>query len=157
MLHLLIPALTVVHGCFQYPWQAPSTPLDARVSNLLSLLTPSEKIANMGNAAPGAPRVQFPAYNWGHECERGDAQSSLGTCFPQSIGLSQSFNASLVRAVGVAAGLEVRASYNSARAGSAGAHCWSPMVNINRHPTWGRSQEVRFFHPHRPFPKGSHP
>jgi len=67
--------------------------------------------------------------------------SPLGTCFPQSIGLSQSFNASLIHAVGVATGFEVRASYNSEKTGSAGSHCWSPMVNINRMPTWGRSQE----------------
>jgi len=158
-LHVLIALVLLLHNScaecrhvyakketYDYPWQNPSLPLEDRLTNLLGLMNYTEKIDNLQAGAPGAPRIGLMPYNWGHECERGDVSSTLGTCFPQSMGLAASFNITLLNLVGRATADEVRANYNTVTHGSnpqydVGANCWSPMININRDPRWGRSQE----------------
>ena len=32
--------------------------------------------------------------------------------------------------------------YNANASGTTSLNCWSPVININRDPRWGRNQEV---------------
>ena len=142
MLLLLFAAAAVAASPAPFaPWQNTSLPIDARVANLVSLLTLEEKIANLySNAAPGSPRLGLPPYRYDEECMRGAVTSGvaprpLGTGFPTLLALAGTFNVSLLAAVGAVGAREVRAYYNIDRrtAGlSTTANCYAPVVNLVR-------------------------
>lgn len=125
----------------------PSLPLDQRLDDLISRLTPAEKIAQMGHAAQGVERLGIRPYNWWSECLHGVARNGLATVFPQAIGLAAAFDPDLIRRIGSAISDEGRAKYRHAVAtGNAarytGLTFWTPTINIYRDPRWGRGQET---------------
>ena len=73
------------------------------------------------------------------------------TSFPNPNALGATLNKSLWHSMGSIIGTELRSLWlqgvteASAWSGRphAGLDCWSPNVNINRDPRWGRNQEVR--------------
>nr|VZI36447.1 unnamed protein product [Spirometra erinaceieuropaei] len=86
-------------------------------------------------------------YQWRSECLHGYAEDGNATSFPQAIYLSASFDRGLIYSISYATGLEARAKYNYyVKTGQyedhKGIHCFSPVVNIMRHPLWGRTQET---------------
>ena len=78
----------------------------ARAADLVSRLTPAEKVALLGDVAPGVPRLGVPAYKWWNEALHGVAISGKGihldqgavrsaTSFPQVLLTAAAFNDNL--------------------------------------------------------------
>ncbi|CAF2501040.1 unnamed protein product [Rotaria sp. Silwood2] len=136
-----------------FPFRNVSLDWSVRVDDLVSRLTPHEIIDQMAygggwndGVTPPIPRLQILPYSWGTECLRGDI-SENSTGFPQAINLASTWNKQLVKAVANATAYEVHAHYNVYRKeGLYGVHrglsCFSPVINIMRHPLWGRNQET---------------
>ncbi|XP_031988485.1 probable beta-D-xylosidase 2 isoform X1 [Corvus moneduloides] len=138
-----------------FPFWDPSLPWHRRLDDLLGRLSPAELVLQvarggaMGNGpAPPIPRLGISPYNWNTECLRGDAEApGWATAFPQALGLAAAFSPELIYRVANATATEVRAKHNSfAAAGRYSDHtglsCFSPVLNIMRHPLWGRNQET---------------
>ena len=77
---------------YEYPFQDPSLSFDKRTDNLLSLLTPAEKIGLMMNGSISIDRLDIPAYNWWNEACHGICYDDV-TVFPQVIALGATFDA----------------------------------------------------------------
>lgn len=138
----------------EFPFQNVTLPFETRVDDLVSRLSLTELVDQMshgggdgdGDPAPAIPRLGINNYTWGTECIHGDAQSN-STSFPLSIGLAAAFSPQLMRDVAGAISSEVRAWNNYfVKQGMTGSHrglnCFSPVINIMRHPLWGRNQET---------------
>ena len=129
-------------------YRDPSQPLAARVEDLLSRLTLSEKISQMCNSCAAIPRLDIPAYDYWSEALHGVARNGRATVFPQAIGMAATWDTGLVYRVATAISDEGRAKHHAAlrRNGSTliyqGLTFWSPNVNIFRDPRWGRGQET---------------
>ena len=128
-------------------WLNPALPIDTRVHDLISRLTPEEKVYQMMNSTPAIPRLHIPAYDWWNEALHGVARSGTATIFPEPIGMAATFDDSLVHQVANAISDEARAMYNAARekgypARFDGLTFWTPNINIFRDPRWGRGQET---------------
>ena len=140
---IAIPALAQITT----PFRDNTQKLDVRIKDLLSRLTPEEKVSLLGYRSKAVPRLGIPAYNWWNEGLHGVARAGEATIFPQSIGMAATFNDSLVRAVANVISTEARAKYNLALAKDEhlqymGLTFWTPNINIFRDPRWGRGQET---------------
>ena len=129
------------------PWMNPALPLEVRVHDLISRLTPEEKVYQMMNNTPAIARLRIPEYDWWNEALHGVARSGVATIFPQPIGMAATFDDSLVHQVANAISDEARAMYNAAikkdyRNRFSGLTFWTPNINIFRDPRWGRGQET---------------
>ena len=137
---------------YQYPFQNPSLSYKERVENLISLLTPEEKVGLMMNKSASVDRLGIPSYNWWSEACHGVRQDGY-TVFPQPIGMAASFNDQLVYEVFSAVSDEARANWNRSNhdifhvpmgeiyyPGNPELTFWCPNVNIFRDPRWGRGQ-----------------
>jgi beta-glucosidase len=136
-----------------FPFRNVSLDWSTRVDDLVSRLSPHEMIDQMAYAGgwnegvtPPIPRLNILPYSWGTECLRGDI-SENSTGFPQAINLAATWNKELVKAVANATAYEVHAHYNRYSAEHIygvhrGISCFSPVINIMRHPLWGRNQET---------------
>ncbi|ANI88786.1 glycosyl hydrolase [Arachidicoccus ginsenosidimutans] len=125
----------------------PSKPLNARVNDFISRLTPDEKIDQLMNATPAIPRLNVPSYNWWNEALHGVARSGMMTVFPQAIGEAATFDPALLSKVSSAISSEARAQFNIDRKRGyevwyGGLSFWTPNINIFRDPRWGRGQET---------------
>jgi beta-glucosidase len=125
----------------------PNVSLDVRVHDLISRMTPEEKVYQMMNNTPAIPRLHIPEYNWWNEALHGVARSGIATIFPQPIGMAATFDDSLLHEVAGAISDEARAMYNAAlrkdyHAQFGGLTFWTPNINIFRDPRWGRGQET---------------
>lgn len=130
------------------PFRDPDLPLDERVRDLLSRLTPEEKISQMLHACAAVPRLGIPAYNHWNEGLHGVGRNGRATVFPQAIGLAATWDAGLVERVAGAISEEARAKHHAALRRFCetdqyqGLTFWSPNINIFRDPRWGRGQET---------------
>ena len=126
----------------------PQQPLDRRVDDLVSRMTPEEKASQLVNGTRAIPRLGVPEYNLWSEALHGVANNGIATVFPQSIGLGATFDAPAVQEMAQAIGREARVKYNqAAKEGQAGRlfrglTFYSPNINIFRDPRWGRGQET---------------
>jgi beta-glucosidase len=125
----------------------PHLPLEVRVDDLISRLTPQEKVYQMMNNTPAIPRLHIPEYDWWNEALHGVARSGIATVFPQPIGMAATFDDTLLHQVATAISDEARAMYNAAmkkdyHARFGGLTFWTPNINIFRDPRWGRGQET---------------
>jgi beta-glucosidase len=141
----------------KYPFQNPSLSNKERVENLLSLLTPDEKVGLMMNKSQSVDRLGIPSYNWWSEACHGVRQGGY-TVYPQPIGMAAAFNAQLVYDVFSQVSDEARANWNRTNhndpklfnvpqgvtyyPGNPELTFWCPNVNIFRDPRWGRGQET---------------
>src|SRR5437667_8333666 len=69
------------------PYRDPLLPIDRRVDDLVSRMTPEEKASQFVHNSPAIPRLGIPAYNWWSEGLHGVGGSANVTVFPQAIGL----------------------------------------------------------------------
>jgi beta-glucosidase-like glycosyl hydrolase len=122
--------------------------VEERVKNLISLLSVSDKVGQLGNSAPPIMSLDIPAYQWWSEALHGLANSPgvrfgdelpYATSFPQVINLGATFDMPLVLAMAKAIATEARAFANQ---GQAGLTFFAPNINIFRDPRWGRGQET---------------
>ena len=145
----------LVDGASQsFLWQDPEKPRAERVENLLSMLTPEEKVGLMMNKSISIDRLGIPSYNWWSEACHGVRQGGY-TVYPQPIGMAAAFSAQLVRDVFSQVSDEARANWNRSDhsvkhvgmgetyyPGNPELSFWCPNVNIFRDPRWGRGQET---------------
>jgi len=111
----------------------------------------------MENGAKPLERLHIPAYQWGSEGLHGplqpcvcDATNTTCVCptdFPCPSAMAAAFNDSLYFKVGQADGREGRAINNLRNHATQnvygdGIDYWSPTINMQRDPRWGRNQEV---------------
>lgn len=158
MLAALSAALLAAAACgggaeYDYPFRNPSLPVEERVENLLSLLTPEEKVGLMMNKSVSVDRLGIPAYNWWSEACHGIRADGY-TVYPQYIGLAATFNPDLVYEVFSSVSDEARANWNRSAPefnvgmgaryypGNPELSFWCPNINIFRDPRWGRGQET---------------
>ena len=145
---------TTVSAQEKYPFQDPTLSRKERVENLLSLLTPDEKVGLMMNKSASVDRLGIPSYNWWSEACHGVRQGGY-TVYPQPIGMAAAFNAQLVYDVFSQVSDEARANWNRSDhaifnvpqgvtyyPGNPELSFWCPNVNIFRDPRWGRGQET---------------
>lgn len=145
--NLLICFFIVKASAQEMPFRNAQLPMESRIKDLVGRLTLEEKISLLGYQAKAIPRLGIPAYNWWNEALHGVARAGLATVFPQAIGMSATFNDSLMREVGNVISTEARAKYNLSTAMDRrlqymGLTFWSPNINIFRDPRWGRGQET---------------
>ncbi|HET7161497.1 MAG TPA: glycoside hydrolase family 3 C-terminal domain-containing protein [Rhodanobacteraceae bacterium] len=119
----------------------------ARARALVAKLTLKEKVAQLQDSAPAIPRLRVPAYGWWNEGLHGLARGGFATVFPQAIGLAASWDPALLQQVGTVVSTEARARFNALGAHHGhgryqGLTIWSPNINIDRDPRWGRGQET---------------
>ncbi|KAK1934242.1 putative exo-1 [Phytophthora citrophthora] len=136
------------------PFCDPSVSTYLRVEDLLSRLPLQEKAVLL--TARGSPRgnmnsIGLPEYNWGANCVHG-VQSTCGTncptSFPNPVNLGAIFDPQVVFDMAQVIGWELRALWlegareNYKGGPHLGLDCWSPNININRDPRWGRNTET---------------
>jgi beta-glucosidase len=162
MKRLLTLAITAMLGTSafaqaKYPYLDTKLSYKERVENLLSLLTPEEKVGLMMNKSISIDRLGIPSYNWWSEACHGVRQGGY-TVYPQPIGMAAAFNAQLFYDVFSQVSDEARANWNRTDhndpklfnvpmgvvyyPGNPELTFWCPNVNIFRDPRWGRGQET---------------
>ena len=162
MKRILIVAIAAVmtgalHAQVKYPFQDPTLSNQERVENLLSLLTPEEKVGLMMNKSASVDRLGIPSYNWWSEACHGVRQGGY-TVYPQPIGMAAAFSEQLMFDVFSQVSDEARANWNRTDhndpqlfnvpqgviyyPGNPELTFWCPNVNIFRDPRWGRGQET---------------
>ncbi len=157
LISFLMASVMLNAGCqdnsYEYPFQNPNLKVEKRVDNLLSLLTPQEKIGLMMNGSISIDRFDIPAYNWWNEACHGICYDDV-TVFPQVIALGATFDAPQQLEIYTAVSDEARAVWNTTNHHQMGVNqtnssiwhqglsFWCPNVNIFRDPRWGRGQET---------------
>ena len=158
--YLILTAAALVMGScgandaqYEYPFQNPKLSIEKRVDNLMSLLTPEEKIGLMMNGSISVDSLGIPAYNWWSEACHGICMTGA-TVFPQAIALAATFDDAQQYEIYTAVSDEARAHWNTSdhnqfgktrATGGAwhqGLSFWCPNINIFRDPRWGRGQET---------------
>ena len=156
-LTMLVAQVCLAPAQYKYSWQNPQRPTAERVENLISMLTPEEKVGLMMNKSISVDRLGIPSYNWWSEACHGVRQGGY-TVFPQPIGMAAAFSEQLVYDVFSAVSDEARANWNRTDhndpklfnvpmgviyyPGNPELTFWCPNVNIFRDPRWGRGQET---------------
>ena len=137
----------------EYPFQDPSLPMQERIDNLLTLLTPEEKIGLLMNKSVSVDSLGIPAYNWWSEACHGIVQDGY-TVYPQTIGIAATFDPQLTYRIYSTVSDEARANWNRSERewnvddqaryypGNPELSFWCPNINIFRDPRWGRGQET---------------
>jgi beta-glucosidase len=120
---------------------------EERARDLVSRMTLEEKISQMQYEAPEIERLGVPSYNWWCEALHGVARAGVSTMFPQAIGMAATYDPELIEKVADVISTEGRAKYHEfQRKGDhdiyKGLTFWSPTINIDRDPRWGRGQET---------------
>lgn len=146
--------VTLQDSKYKYPFQNPELSYEERVENLISLLTPEEKVGLMMNKSVSVDRLGIPSYNWWSEACHGVRQGGY-TVYPQPIGMAAAFSEKLMYDVFSTVSDEARANWNRSDhnvfnvpmgvtyyPGNPELTFWCPNVNIFRDPRWGRGQET---------------
>jgi beta-glucosidase len=150
-------AQTPTQKQYQYPFQNPALSVEERVTNIISLLTPEEKVdvlganyylGGRGGPGPSINRLGIKGYNQGeglHGLARGKPPNGTPTTtFPQSIGLGETWDADIIQKAAAEEGYEARwfnqtAKY--ARGGSQSLVVRAPNADLGRDIRWGRNEE----------------
>ena len=120
---------------------------ERRAAELVRQLKPLERVGQVMMDAPAVPRLGIAKYHWWNEALHGVGRAGRATVFPQAIGLAATFDEELLRRVGDVISTEARAKYNLCTAKGwrgiyRGLTFWSPNINMDRDPRWGRGQET---------------
>src|SRR5579859_5146472 len=146
---------------YKYTFQNPNLPIEARVNNILTLMTVDEKIAALGTD-PSVPRLGIVGSShieglhgvalggpggWGG---RG-LQPLPTTQFPQSVGLGETWDPELIRQAAAVEAYEARYTFNTdtqaftnwrgEKHRRVGIVVRAPNADLARDPRWGRSEE----------------
>ena len=158
LLLTLTAAAALLSACgpkitYKYPFNDPSLSMEERIDNLLSLLTPEEKIGLLMNKSISVDSLGIPSYNWWSEACHG-VRADGYTVYPQTISLGATFDPEHVYKVYATVSDEARANWNRSQRewnvddqaryypGNPELSFWCPNINIFRDPRWGRGQET---------------
>jgi len=134
----------------QYPFQNPALPLEARVDNILKLMTLDEKV-EFFSSSPSVPRLGIRPMGHVeglHGLARG-GPSNWGrrnpvptTIFPQAYGLGETWDPDMLRQAAAVEGYEDRyLAQNRKYGGRVGLIVRAPNADLGRDPRWGRTEE----------------
>lgn len=144
---------------YQYPFQNPNLTMEERVTNIISLLTPEEKVDVMGanyylggrnGPPPSLTRLGIKGYNQGeglHGLARGRADNPNAqptTTFIQAIGLGETWDPDLLQKAAAIEGYEARwlnQTQKYSRGGSQSLIIRAPNADLGRDIRWGRNEE----------------
>lgn len=125
-----------------YPWMDTGKSFRERAELLCKELTLREKVDQLGNNVSEPikrdGKVILPSYQYWNEALHGVARSGAATSFPESKGMSATWDAALVRACAEAISDEARIYHETK---GKGLNYWSPTINMSRDPRWGRDEE----------------
>jgi beta-glucosidase len=133
----------------QYPFQNPNLPVEERVKNIISLLTPDEKVACL-STNPSVPRLSIKGCNHveglhglarGGPSNWGKRDPITTTIFPQAIGLAESWDPEVLKQAASIESYEVRYIFQSPKYKKGGLVVRAPNADIGRDPRWGRTEE----------------
>lgn len=128
----------------QQPWMDTSKSFHERAALLVKELTLKEKASQMGNMVDvninrastlGDYQVVLPMYQYWNEALHGVARSGAATSFPESKGMSATWDRQLIYDCATVISDEARI-YNNVY--SKGLNYWCPTINMSRDPRWGR-------------------
>eukprot|EP00045_Choanoeca_perplexa_P012180 m.131922 g.131922 ORF g.131922 m.131922 type:complete len:777 (-) comp15917_c0_seq1:291-2621(-) len=144
-----------------------SKSIDERVQDLISRLNDDEippllTAREGGGGSPGPPgnisRLGLPEYDWGmnaihgvqSSCVSQDGTTYCPTSFPNPVNYGFTWNKTAYYELGRVIGVETRALWLAGAVEAStwsgrphiGLDTWSPNININRSPLWGRNQET---------------
>ncbi|WP_416147393.1 glycoside hydrolase family 3 C-terminal domain-containing protein [Salipaludibacillus sp. HK11] len=125
----------------KYRFQNVALSFEERARDLVSRFTLDEKIELMMQHQPEISRLGVKAYKQGTEAAHGLAWLGEATVFPQNIGLSHTWNPSLMKKIGTVIGDEARVFFQKDPAIN-GLTLWAPTVDMERDPRWGRTEEA---------------
>ena len=123
------------------PYQDKSLSFHERAVDLVSRLTLAEKAQQMGNMVNtevNRDGVYLPMYQYWNEALHGVARSGAATSFPESKGMSATWDKQLIFDCATVISDEARV-YNNLY--SKGLNYWCPTINMARDPRWGRDEE----------------
>lgn len=126
----------------KYPWLDTSKSFHERAVLLCNELTLREKVDQLGNYV--TLNVQrdgvtiLPSYQYWNEAIHGVARSGAATSFPESKGMSATWDRQLVYDCASVISDEARRYYLDK---NKGLNYWSPTINMARDPRWGREEE----------------
>jgi beta-glucosidase len=132
-----------------HPFRNPALSAEARIDNILSLMTVEEKIDMLGTDT-SVKRLGIPSFGSSEGIhgvvQRGNEERKRDgiptTQFPQPPGLGATWNPKLVRAAAAVQGDEARYITQSAKYGRPILMLWGPQADLARDPRWGRGEEV---------------
>jgi beta-glucosidase len=125
----------------QLPYQDTSLSFHERAVDLVSRLTLAEKAQQMGNMVENEINrdgINIPAYQYWNEALHGVARSGAATSFPESKGMSSTWDKQLIFDCATVISDEARI-YNNVW--NKGLNYWCPTINMARDPRWGRDEE----------------
>jgi beta-glucosidase len=136
-------------GAANYPFLETRLAPEARIANILSLMTVDEKIDALSTDS-GVPRLGIPSFGSTEGIHgivrRGDQEHQKArittTQFPQPPGMGASWDPALVRQAGAVQSTEARYITQSASYKQPMLMQWGPQADLARDPRWGRSEEV---------------
>ncbi len=148
------PACSSNPSDYQYRFQDPCAPIEDRITDLLAQMTPDEKLGLMNEYQFPIARLGVPAFTTFTEGLHGIGWASdgtsnvlylVGTQFPQTSGLAESWDPDAMKTVGATTAYEARV-YNALRGVNAqgrgvGVVIRAPLVDLGRDPRWGRTEE----------------
>ncbi len=120
------------------PYLDTTLPIDTRVKDLISKMTLSEKISQLGHKSVAISRLGIKSYNYWNEGLHGVARQGLATSFPQPYGLAATWDSTLIFNIATVISDEARVRNNIS---GQGLTYWCPVVNMDRDPRWGREEE----------------
>jgi len=125
----------------KFPFTDPALPLQERVRDLISRLRLEEKIGFIPTRNAAVERLGIATWSVGAEGAHGFVdRDGNNTTFPQTIGLAASWDRELLRKIGEVVATEARVYYKT-HDREGGLALWSPTIDMERHPLWGRTEE----------------
>jgi beta-glucosidase len=125
----------------KHPFQNTELPLKERVHDLISRLTLEEKAGFLSTRNQAVERLGIPEWAIGAEGAHGFVnREGNNTTFPQTIGLAAGWDRGLLRRIGEVSAVEARCYYK-ANDRKRGLAIWSPTIDLERDPRWGRTEE----------------
>lgn len=135
---ICILGFTMAKAATEYPFNNATLPASQRAADLISRLTTDEKISQLGHKAPPIPRLNIPQYTYWNEACHGVVEIDV-TVFPQTIGLSATWDTTLIYSIADAISSEARVLNRLRRID---LNFFAPTINMARDPRWGRNEET---------------
>ncbi|MCD8202998.1 MAG: glycoside hydrolase family 3 C-terminal domain-containing protein [Prevotella sp.] len=138
----LIAMFVMAQDLDKYPWLDTSLSFYERAQLLCKELTLREKVDQLGNNVSEDIKRDgvtiLPSYQYWNEALHGVARSGAATSFPESKGMSATWNPELVYECATATSDEARIYHTNS---GKGLNYWAPTINMARDPRWGREEE----------------
>lgn len=139
---ILFAVNTMAQDLQKYPWLDTSKSFHERAVLLCNELTMREKVDQLGNMVSEPISRDgvtiLPSYQYWNEAIHGVARSGPATSFPESKGMSSTWDRQLIYDCASVISDEARRYYLDQ---NKGLNYWSPTINMSRDPRWGREEE----------------